>query len=259
VHAIRRMHAATGRRIAVFGHSQGGIEPRWAVRWWPDVRAAVDDLVMLATPNHGVTYGDLSCAAAPCLPSLWQQSQGSRLLATLNAGDETPGDIAYTSIYSHSDWVIQPSLPEATSALDGATNIAVQDVCPGRVVDHIQAAFDAAVYALVIDALEHDGPADPARIDPLVCAQDAMPQVDRVAGWQRTAELYALAVERQSSADNKVDEEPPLREYTESPLEGTQTGGGGALSPLSLALLFVLCARRRGRPTHCSPIRPGRT
>jgi triacylglycerol esterase/lipase EstA (alpha/beta hydrolase family) len=242
VHAIRRLHAATGRRIAVFGHSQGGIEPRWAIRWWPDVGAAVEDLIMLSAPNHGAAFADLSCNA-PCLPALWQQSQGSQLLAALNDGDETPGEIAYTSIYSHTDWVIQPSLPEATAALEGAANIAVQDVCAGHVVDHIQAAFDAVVYALVVDALSHDGPADPARIDAMVCAEAAMPLVDPVTGWQRTAELYALAGERQAMADNKVDAEPALRDYAQQDFVPTPAGGG-ALPPLSIALLAVLALLR---------------
>ena len=51
VHAVREIHARSGRRVDLIGHSQGTLEPRWAVKWWPDVRAAVDDLVLLAGPG----------------------------------------------------------------------------------------------------------------------------------------------------------------------------------------------------------------
>jgi hypothetical protein len=45
VYAIRTMYAAYRARIDIVGHSQGGMVPRWALRFWPDTRAMVDDLV----------------------------------------------------------------------------------------------------------------------------------------------------------------------------------------------------------------------
>jgi hypothetical protein len=53
VYAIRTMHAAYGGRIDIIGHSQGGMVPRWALRFWPDTRAMVDDLIGLSPSNHG--------------------------------------------------------------------------------------------------------------------------------------------------------------------------------------------------------------
>ena len=38
--------------------------------------------------------------------------------------------------------------------------------------------MDPVAYALVIDALDHHGPAQPARIDPSVCGQLYQPGVD---------------------------------------------------------------------------------
>src|SRR5881397_4031779 len=35
-YAIRRVHQLAGRRIAVMGHSQGGMVMRWSLRFWPD-------------------------------------------------------------------------------------------------------------------------------------------------------------------------------------------------------------------------------
>ncbi|MFP5304868.1 MAG: esterase/lipase family protein [Gammaproteobacteria bacterium] len=235
VHAIRRMHASTGRKIGIVGISQGGLEPRWAIRWWDDVAAAVDDLVMIATPNHGGPLANLACAA-PCLPALWQQAEGSAFLTALNDGDETPGDISYSSIYSLTDLVIQPAAPVPTAALDGAANVAVQDVCPGRIVDHVQHAFDAVVWALVLDALSHPGALDATRIDPGACLQDTMPLVDPLEARRRMAEVYVLAGQRQSGYERKVDREPALRAYALDRLPIEQPGGG-ALHP---ALLLVL-------------------
>ena len=118
----------------------------------------------------------------------------SRFLQALNAGDETPGDISYTSVYSRTDqfvWLANgPSDPWTESAkLDGASNIAIQDICPGRYVEHIQATYDAAVYAVIMDALTHDGPADASRVDRAVCAQSAMPGVNMGEAMAKTIEI----------------------------------------------------------------------
>ena len=214
VHAIRAMSDATAAKIGVVGLSQGGLQPRWAIRWWPDIRARIDDLVMMATTNHGAAFADASCAASPCLPALWQQRWGgSEFLRALNAGDETPGDVSYTSIYSLTDIVIQPVVPQAPAALEGAVNIAIQDLCPGRAVDHAQHAYDAVAWAVGIDALTHDGPADAARFDPATCAQLVMPFVDPATAVAGGLNIYAVAGERQGTYTGKVEKEPSLRDY----------------------------------------------
>lgn len=220
VHAIRGMSDATGRKVSVVGLSQGGLQPRWAIRWWPDIRGRVDDLVMLATTNHGAPFADSSCNPGPCLPALWQQRAiGSMFLAALNAGDETPGGVSYTSIYSNSDAVVQPSSPpdQASARAEGGVNVLVQDFCPGRPVDHAQHSYDAAVWALGFDALSHEGPLDVARVDPAVCAQVVMPYADEDESAQRGAEIYSLAGERQATYDKKTSAEPPLRDYARGP------------------------------------------
>lgn len=218
VHAIRAMSDATGVKISVVGLSQGGLQPRWAIRWWPDIRERVDDLVMLATTNHGAPFADGSCNPGPCLPALWQQrAVGAQFLAALNAGDETPGEVSYTAIYSDSDAVIQPSAPpeQATGRAEGGVNVLVQDLCPGRPVDHAQHSYDAAVWALGFDALAHDGPLDITRVNPAVCAQAVLPYGDEAECAQRGGEIYTLAGERQATYDKKTAAEPPLREYTQ--------------------------------------------
>lgn len=186
VHAIRTMAQRSGRKVDVAGFSQGGLVARWAVKWWPDVRAQVDDLVTLLSGNHGgFSPADGSCADMSCPPSVWQMRIGSAFLGALNADEETPGDISYTSVYSLTDTLSYP-LP-SLSALDGGTNVAVQDVCPGRPVDHVPGGFfDAAVYQMTLDAFSRDGTLDIARIDRSVCSRLALPGVDPADGLVRS-------------------------------------------------------------------------
>ena len=70
-------------------------------------------------------------------------------------------------MFTLSDELVQPQFPKSTSALDGASNVAVQDVCPGRPVDHVGLAADLTTHDIVMDALVNPGPADPTRINPL--------------------------------------------------------------------------------------------
>src|SRR5439155_10096600 len=47
---------------------------------------------------------------------------------------------------------VAPPGPPPEPEIDGATNIAVQDICPGRVVDHGQSLFDTVFAAVFVDA-----------------------------------------------------------------------------------------------------------
>lgn len=186
VYAIRAMHAAAGRRIAVMGHSQGGMSMRWPLRFWPDTRAMVDDVIGMAGSNHGTTALPVCHAGlTTCTPAVWQQQAGSKFLEALNSRAETFAGISYTEVFTHLDEVVVPNFQDATavSALHtgaGAiTNVAVQDICPLDVSEHLLVGtIDPVTYALVMDALTHPGPADPARISRSVCTQGLMPYVD---------------------------------------------------------------------------------
>src|SRR5206468_8436910 len=141
--------ARAGGKVDVVGFSQGPVEPRWAIKWWPDVRASIDDLVSVAGVVHGFTLTGAFCFQS-CIAPVWEMKPDSKFLAALNAGDESPGDVSYTSVYTRTDqavWVNggREGDPWAQSAaLGGATNIAIQDVCPGRVVGHFETIYDAA-------------------------------------------------------------------------------------------------------------------
>lgn len=207
VNAVRRMTAATGQKVDILGHSQGGLEPRWAVKWWPDVQADVDDLVMLATPNHGTTAADgPTTLFRQCTPSCWQMATASNFIAALNKTDETPGLISYTSIYGATDELVQPS---TSAPVDGGSNIAISDLCPGRPEEHASLAADAVAYAMVIDAFTHPGPADPSRFDTATCLQGPMPDFDPAAA----VALLTSDPDRPSAFPATTPAEPARKPY----------------------------------------------
>jgi triacylglycerol esterase/lipase EstA (alpha/beta hydrolase family) len=215
VYAIRTMAAESRRKVAVIGHSQGGLEARWALRWWPDIRRLVSDVIMLGTPNRGALFPDLACPGPSlCAASLYQMQSDSAFLAALNRGRDTAGAVALTSISTTDDVVFV--LPQQ-AVIDGkrnrVTNVTVQDVCPLHVVDHLGLAFDGPTYAIVIDALDHRGPADPSRIDRAVCATDTMPGVDRADAEARVLEYSATLAVLLGPTGPKAEDEPPLACY----------------------------------------------
>ncbi|MDT0636417.1 lipase, partial [Salinisphaera sp. W335] len=118
---------------------------------------ALEDFVLIAGPNHGTTvafpadllgslFETLGLGGLPVglLPeSIYQFARGSDFVTALNAGDETPGDIDYTNLYTVFDELVQPVSPVPTAALDfgkdnpQVANILLQDVCPGHLTEHI--------------------------------------------------------------------------------------------------------------------------
>jgi len=118
VYAIRRMHREAGRRISIIGHSQGGMNFRWALRFWPDVRGMVDDAISLAGDNHGTaTISVLGACAQECPPGAWQQIPGSDFLKALNEPAETFVGISYTQLYTTYDVLATPPGPGGTTPL----------------------------------------------------------------------------------------------------------------------------------------------
>jgi triacylglycerol lipase len=207
VYAIRTVASRANRKVQVVGHSQGPLEVRWAIKYWPDIPNLVDDLIGIAAPYHGWRQTDIYCGSA-CVAALWQMRMESKFMGALNAGDETPGDVSYTSVYTLTDELVQPY---STADLEGGTNITVQDVCPGRVVEHIEMVFDASVYGLVLDALSHPGPADKSRFDRSLCLQVTMPGVSPADLAAGEADFWTHAPPK--LGENQVKSEPPLARY----------------------------------------------
>jgi hypothetical protein len=219
VHGLRTMFERAGRPVSVLGYSQGGMSPRWALKWWPDTRPMVDDVVSIDPSNHG-TLDTFALCALGCAPSFWQQTIGSNLLAALNAGRETYAGISYTEIYSVMDEVVVPNFgAKASSALHTGpgriTNVAVQSVCPGHLAEHLtMGTVDPVGYALVLDALEHAGPADPDRVASSVCRQLFLPGVRPASAARHLVRLGAM-VGQQVGLYPHVPAEPPLAGYAQ--------------------------------------------
>ncbi|QWC85129.1 lipase [Nocardioidaceae bacterium] len=221
-YAIRRMNRRSDRLVDVVGYSQGGMLPRWSLTYWPDTRDRVDDVVGIDPSNHGTLDSQLICQPlVGCPAAFWQQASFSDFITTLNAGRETFPGIDYTVVYTITDEVVTPNLPPVASSelrgpADRVTNIAVQQLCPVHVAEHLSmGTTDPVGYAVVADALRFRGPADPDRVvsrDPRLCLRDVMPGVRRVqlpVNVLRVTEQIASAV----ALAPRVRREPRLPAY----------------------------------------------
>jgi pimeloyl-ACP methyl ester carboxylesterase len=218
VYAIRRMHALSGRRIEIVGHSQGGMVPRWALRFWPDTRTMVDDVVGLSPSNHG-TLDAIPLCAIGCAPAIWQQRSNAAFIAALNSAQETFPGISYTDVYTNTDEVVVPNIgPAASSSLHGGggqiTNVAIQQVCPLDVTEHLGiGTYDNTAYQLGLDAITHPGPADPARLSQAsVCSHPLMPGVDPLTFVTDFAQMDGVVATTLATYPH-VQAEPPLACY----------------------------------------------
>jgi triacylglycerol esterase/lipase EstA (alpha/beta hydrolase family) len=183
VSALRTMHQMSARKVDVLGFSQGGMVPRWALRFWPDTRSLVDDFVAIDPSNHGTLDANGICTLS-CAPGIWQQQTGSHFLAALNSAAETFAGISYTVIYSRVDEVVVPNFDASGSSSlhtgEGTiANIAAQQICPADVSEHLaMGSYDPVAYAVALDAFTHAGPARASRIPTSVCATPFQPGVD---------------------------------------------------------------------------------
>ncbi|WP_158886713.1 esterase/lipase family protein [Amycolatopsis anabasis] len=216
VHAIRTMHERSGRRVSTIGHSQGGLHPAWAARFWPDIAGMLDDAISLGTPFQGSLVATGYCQVLNAFPtgcqeSFWQFTWHSNWSKALNRAP-MPSGPSFTSIYTATDEFAAPG--EDASALAGAAHLGLHDVCPGRVGEHLALVVDAVAFALATDALTHDGPADVNRIDKSVCGQAFMP-LDWPGFAQALPDLLSLPIKAwlQSPPWTWVRAEPPLRDY----------------------------------------------
>jgi len=218
VYAIRTMHRWSGRKVQIIGYSQGGMLPRWALRFWPGTRRMVDDDIGLDGSNHGTLDADFCSYADHCPPAFWQQQSDAHFIAALNSRRETFRGISYTEIYSDTDEVVFPNFgPAASSSVHGGggrvTNVAVQSICPGDTSDHLaMGTYDPVGWALALDALTHRGPADPSRISRSVCTELYMPGVDPLTFAPHYAAFTAFIASSVVHAP-EVSAEPPLRCY----------------------------------------------
>jgi triacylglycerol esterase/lipase EstA (alpha/beta hydrolase family) len=155
---------ATGAaQVSMVGHSQGGMMPRYYIKFLGGA-AVVDDLVGLSPSNHGttITRDDSNPLTGGFCRSCSQQAAGSAFLTKLNKGDETPGAVSYTQISTRYDEVVVPYTSAFLAEGPRTTNLTIQDACPSDVAEHVFIPMSTTAISYALDALTHDGPADPA-------------------------------------------------------------------------------------------------
>lgn len=192
-YAIRTMYERAGRKISILGWSQGGMVPRWSLRFWPDVRPMVDDVIGLTPSNHGTEPAKLVCAV-PCSEAFWQQRSDSRFIEAINSHQQTFAGISYTVVTTDFDEVVVPSSYGNLTGPGQVSNNRMQAKCPGHLADHtIGGTMDAVSEAFVMDALTHAGPASAGRISPLVCLRPYMSSVNVVTAALNYPQVLAAA------------------------------------------------------------------
>ncbi|MGS2615217.1 lipase family alpha/beta hydrolase [Micromonospora sp. LZ34] len=159
---VEQVRAATGAaRVDLVGHSEGGLVSRYYLKRLGGT-GAVARYVSLGSPQYGTYVANIlkflglgSCAG---VVACQQMSIGSAFLADLNAGDDTPGTLRYTTVRTLQDELVRP----VDNALlnDGSTNVLIQSYCPLRVVGHLGLVLDGTTYTVIRGALA-DAPVRP--------------------------------------------------------------------------------------------------
>ena len=156
--------AATGaRKVSMVGHSQGGMMPRYYLKFLGGA-AKVDDLVGLAPSNHGTTNPGAIVAGATFCPACDQQTRrlglprptstpATRRPATSPTRRSRPATTRSSPRTRRPSW---PPVP-------GTANILLQDACPAEVIDHHEMPNDGLAIRWALQALGRPGPADPAQ------------------------------------------------------------------------------------------------
>jgi len=158
---IDRVRSATGAaRVSLVGHSQGGMMPRFYIKFLGGARR-VEDLVGLAPSNHG-TRNPAAAIVAPGCPACAQQEAGSRFLRKLNRRDETPGPVSYTVVETRRDEVVTPFSSAFLDPGPRTTNVLLQRDCPLDLFEHVSIVYDPVALQWVENALGRRGPANPA-------------------------------------------------------------------------------------------------
>src|SRR5918998_3475973 len=151
--------ARTGAaQVSLVGHSQGGMLGRYVAKFRSKL-AVIDDIVGLAPSSHETTSPLAPGVAGLGCPACAEQQAGSPFMQRLNAPPEAPPPPSYTVISTRYDEVVTPY---RSQALEGATNVVLQDRCPEDVVEHVGIVYDPVALRWTLDALGRPGPAEPA-------------------------------------------------------------------------------------------------
>lgn len=142
-------------KVDLVAHSEGGLVSRYYIKVLGGLDR-VGSYVSLGTPQYGTAVANILTfyTLGSCLgiTACVQMQIGSPFLAALNAGDDAPGAVRYTTVSTEEDELVRP-VSDAALTGRGATNVLLQRLCPHRVVGHVGLILDGAVYTIVRAAL----------------------------------------------------------------------------------------------------------
>lgn len=158
---VAEIRSKTGAaKVDLIGHSEGGLEARYYIKYLGGANY-VGRYISLGTPQYGTYLANFSkvfgiadllhCVACK------QMSIGSEFLASLNSGDDTPGYVRYTTVYTIYDELVQPYYNAALRNTP-VTNVKIQSICPNRIVGHIGLVLDGTTYQIARAALRDQIP-----------------------------------------------------------------------------------------------------
>lgn len=155
--------AATGAdKVDLVGHSQGGMMPRYYIRFLGGA-AKVNDLVGIAPSNHGTWHGTWfpEIGFRICNACI-DQTPGSALLTKLNQDREVEPGVDYTTIITRYDEMVVPWQGQKLSGpAHQLTNVVLQDACPRHFSEHALIVVSDLTVQWIDNALTREGPADP--------------------------------------------------------------------------------------------------
>lgn len=141
VSRLRRAHP--GDRIAIVGHSIGGVSGRLYLKESPGETDKVATFISIGSPQYG-SPGACGQKAAP------EVCPGTPFMTSLNKGDDTPGATKYFSIRSAREWV--------TGDLDGGqcrvTPVPANESLPESGLEHTFEPLDPRIWDATVASLK---------------------------------------------------------------------------------------------------------
>lgn len=201
--------------------------------FFPSTRSVVSDFIPVAPDFHGTVMADVLCSSASgtgtsqtptCAPAFLQQEYNSALITAFRAKGGAIAYVPTTTLYSgFLDEIVEPQQGTNASAfLQGpstlVTNNEFQSICPSgsggaSFFGHATSLYNPLSYALVVDALTHDGPGLASRLNlTAVCAPSSAPGLT-IADNLQTAALIPVSLVLELAYSPKNTTEPALKAY----------------------------------------------
>lgn len=228
-YAINYISEITNKNVSIISWSQGGPILQWALKYWPSTNSKVDNFIPFAPDFRGTDMAYVACPAFGykflCTPSVKQQVSDSEFIKTLRNNNGLSAYVPTTSIYSGFDELVSNQEGvTAPSYIDdirgvGVSNNRFQDLCPdkpaGSFYLHEGTLYNPVGYALVIDALTHDGPGNASRIDLKTECDKIVPDGLSAVDVLATEALIPNCLMKILEYHPKITTEPPIRSYAQ--------------------------------------------